>query len=203
MWFGDLVTMRWWDDVWLNEGFATWMANHPLASWKPDWSIPVDEELENQTALNLDSLASTRPIHAAVETPGQIEEAFDAIAYQKGAAVLRMIENYVGADTFRAGRERLSEGARLGQRDLRRTSGPPSPAASGKPVDAIMPTFVNQPGVPLLRAALSCAGGKTRRSRSRSSASRSTRRTRQPPATRGRSRSARPPAAPADGSATS
>src|SRR5207244_4188320 len=102
-WFGDLVTMRWWDDIWLNEGFATWMANHPLAAWKPEWNVAVDEELENQTALNLDSLASTRPIHSKVETPGEIEEAFDAIAYQKGAAVLRMIESYVGAESFKTG----------------------------------------------------------------------------------------------------
>jgi len=160
MWFGDLVTMRWWDDVWLNEGFATWMANHPLASWKPDWNIPVDEELENQTALNLDSLAATRPIHAAVETPGQIEEAFDAIAYQKGAAVLRMIESYVGADTFRAGVNAYLKAHAWGNATSQ-DFWTAIAQASGKPVDAIMPTFVNQPGVPLLRAALSCAGGKS------------------------------------------
>src|SRR5947208_9683270 len=102
-WFGDLVTMQWWDDLWLNEGFATWMANKPLAAAHPDWTIAIDEAQENQTALALDSLKSTRPIHADVETPAQIDEAFDAIAYQKGAAVLRMIEGYVGADTCRKG----------------------------------------------------------------------------------------------------
>src|SRR6266851_747719 len=83
-WFGDLVTLAWWDDLWLNEGFATWMANRPLAAWHPDWNVAVQESLENQSALNLDSLKSTRPIHADVETPAQIDEAFDAIAYQKG-----------------------------------------------------------------------------------------------------------------------
>src|SRR6185312_11955017 len=94
-WFGDLVTMAWWDDIWLNEGFATWMANNPLNAMHADWNVPVDAQLENQTALALDSLQATRPIHADVTTPAQIDEAFDAIAYQKGAAVLRMIESYV------------------------------------------------------------------------------------------------------------
>ena len=117
-WFGDLVTMQWWDDLWLNEGFATWMANKPLAAAHPEWNIAVDEAIENQTALALDSLKSTRPIHADVETPAQIDEAFDAIAYQKGAAVLRMIESYVGADTFRKGVNAYLAGARLRERDV-------------------------------------------------------------------------------------
>ena len=102
-WFGDLVTMQWWDDIWLNEGFATWMANKPLAAAHADWNVDVDEAQENQTALALDSLQSTRPIHSDVTTPAQIDEAFDAIAYQKGAAVLRMLESYVGAETFKKG----------------------------------------------------------------------------------------------------
>ena len=102
-WFGDLVTMKWWDDIWLNEGFATWMANRPLAALRPDWNVAVDEALETQAALGLDSLKSTHAIHAPADTPAEIDEAFDAIAYEKGAAVLRMIENYLGADTFRKG----------------------------------------------------------------------------------------------------
>ena len=159
-WFGDLVTMRWWDDLWLNEGFATWMANHPLAAWKPEWNVAVDESLETQTALNLDSLKSTRPIHASVETPGEIEEAFDAIAYEKGAAVLRMIESYVGTESFKRGVNAYVRTHALGNA----TSDDFWAAmakSTGKPVDTVMPTFVNQPGLPLIRAAMSCSGGKT------------------------------------------
>ncbi len=93
--------MQWWDDIWLNEGFATWDGEQAACRAHPDWNVPVDQAQENLTALALDSLTSTRPIHADVATPAQIDEAFDAIAYQKGAAVLRMIESYVGEDTFR------------------------------------------------------------------------------------------------------
>jgi len=159
-WFGDLVTMAWWDDLWLNEGFATWMANHPLAAWKPDWNIPVDEAMENQQALGVDSLKTTRAVRARVDTPAEIEEAFDAIAYQKGAAVLRMIESYVGADTFRTGVNAYLQAhayANATSQDFWTAIA----TASNKPVDKIMPTFVTQPGVPLVRVSASCVGDHT------------------------------------------
>jgi aminopeptidase N len=159
-WFGDLVTMKWWDDIWLNEGFATWMANHPLAAWKPEWNIAVDEGIETQTALNLDSLKSTRPIHSTVETPGEIEEAFDAIAYEKGAAVLRMIERYVGAEAFRKGVNTYLQAHAYGNaasEDFWNTIA----RSTDKPVDTIMATFVNQPGFPLISATTSCTGDQT------------------------------------------
>jgi aminopeptidase N len=159
-WFGDLVTMQWWDDIWLNEGFATWMANLPLAAWKPEWNIAVDEAIENQQALGVDSLKSTRPVHARADTPAEIEEAFDAIAYQKGAAVLRMIEAYVGHDTFRQGVNAYLQAHAYGNATSENFWSAIA-TASGKPVDKIMPTFVTQPGVPLVRVALSCAGDRT------------------------------------------
>jgi aminopeptidase N len=159
-WFGDLVTMKWWDDIWLNEGFATWMANHPLAAWKPEWNVPVDEALENQTALNLDSLKSTRPIRDRIDTPAEIEEAFDAIAYEKGAAVLRMIEGYLGAEAFEKGVNAYLQAHAYGNATSQDfwTS---VAETSGKPVDRIMPTFVDQPGSPLVDVSFACTGGTT------------------------------------------
>jgi len=159
-WFGDLVTMQWWDDIWLNEGFATWMANKPLAAQHRDWMIDVDEEQDTQTAMSLDALKSTRPIHSDVATPAQIDEAFDAIAYQKGAAVLRMLESYVGADTFRKGVNAYLQ-AHASRNATSEDFSKALSAASGKPVERILPTFVNQPGVPLVDVSLSCANGRT------------------------------------------
>ncbi|MEZ5421241.1 MAG: M1 family metallopeptidase [Vicinamibacterales bacterium] len=100
-WFGNLVTMKWWDDIWLNEGFATWAANKPLAAWKPEWRMDLNAAEETQTALGLDALRSTRAIRTAVSTPDEINEVFDPIAYEKTSGVLNMIEAYVGPEKFR------------------------------------------------------------------------------------------------------
>ena len=102
-WFGNLVTMKWWDDIWLNEGFATWLANKPLARWRPEWKVELDDAADTQSALGIDALRTTRPIRISVETPDEINEVFDGIAYEKTAGVLRMLEAFVGADAFRKG----------------------------------------------------------------------------------------------------
>jgi len=99
-WFGDLVTMKWWDDIWLNEGFATWMENKAVAAWKPEWNLNLDDVRETGSALNVDSLQNTRPVHQPAETPAQIQELFDGIAYGKAAAVLRMLEPISGQKIF-------------------------------------------------------------------------------------------------------
>ena len=156
-WFGDLVTMTWWDDIWLNEGFANWMAAKPVIAWKPDWHEEVSEAQANQQAMSLDALAATRPIHQGATTPAEIEELFDAIAYEKGAAVLRMVESWVGADAFRRGVNAYIERFRFSNaaaEDFWSTLA----TATGGPVDRIMSTFVNQPGVPLVSLDLRCAG---------------------------------------------
>ena len=159
-WFGDLVTMQWWDDIWLNEGFATWMANRALAAIRPEWNVSVDEALETQTALGLDGLKSTHAIHAPADTPAQIDEAFDAIAYEKGAAVLRMLEHYLGAETFRKGINAYLQ-AHAYANGTSRDFWNAMTAASGKPVDRILPTFVNQAGAPVVDVALACRDNRT------------------------------------------
>jgi aminopeptidase N len=159
-WFGDLVTMRWWDDIWLNEGFANWMESRPLAAIRPDWNIAVDQVIDNQAALSLDALRNTHPLHIKVETPAEIDEAFDTITYEKGAAVLRMIENYLGSDVFRRGVNAYLQ-AHAYSNATSQDFWDAMTTSSGKPVDRILPTFVNQPGAPLLEVSLSCINGRS------------------------------------------
>jgi aminopeptidase N len=159
-WFGDLVTMKWWDDIWLNEGFASWMENKAVATWKPEWHLDLDDVEQTTSALGVDSLQNTRPIHQAAETPAQIQELFDGIAYGKAASVLRMLEAYLGAETFRAGVDQYLKQYSYGNAtadDFWRTLA----QVSRKPVDQIMPTFVNQPGAPTIGVHLRCSVGSS------------------------------------------
>ncbi len=159
-WFGDLVTMKWWDDIWLNEGFATWMENKPVAKWKPEWNYPLDDVGGTSRTLTTDSLANTRPIHQAAETPAQIQELFDGIAYGKAASVLRMLEAYLGEETFRAG-----VNAYLKEHQYANATADDfwdiQAKTSKKPVDKIMPTWVKQPGAPILNVKAQCSGNST------------------------------------------
>src|SRR6266550_1104888 len=159
-WFGDLVTMKWWDDIWLNEGFATWMANKPLAAWHPEWQVDLDEVEETQVAVSTDALRTTRPIRTNVETPDQINEVFDGIAYQKTASVLRTIENYVGPDLFRKG-----VASYLRKYSFASAAGPDFwtevARVTGKPVDRIMKPYIEQSGVPVVQIDATCQGNTT------------------------------------------
>src|SRR5262245_2296562 len=159
-WFGDLVTMRWWDDIWLNEGFATWMENKPLAEWRPEWHVELDEVGATQKALALDALSSTRAIRTHVETPEEINEVFDAIAYEKPAAVVRMVEAYVGRDVFRE-----AVGSYLRKYSYANAAAEDFwneiTRVSGKPVDRLMQSYVDQPGAPVLSVASQCMGSST------------------------------------------
>ncbi len=165
-WLGDLVTMQWWDDVWLNEGLATWMEGKPVDAWKPEWNVGLDEvsrgdALTTLGALDVDSLASTRSIHQPAETPDQILELFDGVAYGKTAAVLRMVEAYLGPEIFRAGvNAYLKQYAYSNSKadDFWTTL----QKVSNKPVDKIMQTFVKQPGVPMITVRAEASGNSTR-----------------------------------------
>ena len=159
-WFGDLVTMKWWDDIWLNEGFATWMSPKPVRAWHPEWNNRMDEVRSDNEAKAVDSLAATRAIRTPANTPAEISGLFDAIAYSKTAAVLRMVESYVGPETYRQGVNQYLQDHAYGNataEDFWNTIA----RVSGKPVDKIMKSFVDQPGVPLLSVSAKCAGGFT------------------------------------------
>jgi cytosol alanyl aminopeptidase len=99
-WFGDLVTTAWWDDIWLNEAFATWMEQKLVAEWKPEWKTRVEDVDSKLGAEDVDSLVSTRKIRQPIETKDDIANAFDAITYQKGAAVIGMFESWMGRRNF-------------------------------------------------------------------------------------------------------
>jgi aminopeptidase N/puromycin-sensitive aminopeptidase len=161
MWFGDLVTMKWWDDVWLNEGFATWMVSKPVGDWKPEWKESLQDVQDASNTLDVDSSPATRRIRTQAATPDEINELFDGIAYGKAAAVLHMVEQYVGADVFRAGVKQYLETYAYGNataEDFWNTLA----RVSNNPVAKIMSSFVDQPGVPLVSLRSHCAGKKMR-----------------------------------------
>ncbi len=159
-WFGDLVTMRWWDDIWLNEGFATWMTGKAVAAFNPQWSTLATDAQATARSLGSDALTSTRAIHTRVETPAEIESVFDQIAYGKTAAVMRMAESYVGPDLFRTGiRAYLTKFsyANASAEDFWNTM----TETTKQPLDRVLSSFVLQPGYPLVSVATKCEGDKT------------------------------------------
>jgi aminopeptidase N/puromycin-sensitive aminopeptidase len=148
-WFGDMVTMQWWDNIWLNEGFASWMENKPVAAWKPEWKIPEDVATGLNGTLSLDAQKTTRTIRAEANTPDQINEMFDGISYGKAGAMLLMVENYLGEETFRQGVHNYLAAHIYGNATAEDFWNAQT-ATSHKPVDKIMNSFVSQPGEPLL-----------------------------------------------------
>ena len=148
-WFGDMVTMQWWDNVWLNEGFATWMESKPLESWKPEWNMTQEVVDGNQDTLNLDAQHITRTIRAKADTPDEINEMFDGISYGKAGAVLLMVENYLGEETFRQGVHKYLAAHLYGNATAEDFWNAQT-EVSHKPVDKIMDSFVSQPGEPIL-----------------------------------------------------
>ena len=159
-WFGDLVTMKWWNDIWLNEGFATWMAWKPLEAWQPDWNVKQQEIGETLGALNADSLDSVRTIRANAETPADIQALFDGIAYGKAASVLRMVEAYVGPEVFEKGVNAYLEKHKYANATAEDFWNQIT-ETSGKPIDRIMKSFTEQAGAPLVNVKSECKGDKT------------------------------------------
>ena len=156
-WFGDLVTAAWWDDIWLNEGFATWMSTKPIEAWHPEWHLDEDAAAQAQRIIGFDSLSSARAIHGNPSTPSEIKEMFDGITYEKGGAVLRMLESYLGPEVFRKGVNAYLA-AHANGNAISADFWDAEAKASGKPVDKMMPTFVMQPGVPMLGLSAVCQG---------------------------------------------
>jgi aminopeptidase N/puromycin-sensitive aminopeptidase len=148
-WFGDMVTMQWWDNIWLNEGFATWMETKPVAKWHPEWHYSQDDAEVLDGTLNLDAQPTTHAIRATADTPSEINEMFDGISYGKGGAVLAMVENYLGEETFRQGVHNYLA-AHLYANATAEDFWGAQTATSHKPIDKIMESFVAQPGVPLV-----------------------------------------------------
>lgn len=157
-WFGDMVTMQWWNNLWLNEGFATWMENKPVEKWHPEWNVPQDVAQDLDRTLDLDAQPTTRTIRANASTPSEINEMFDGIAYGKAGAVLGMVENYIGEELFRQGVHNYLA-AHLYANATAEDFWNAQTAASHQPVDKIMESFVTQPGVPLLNFS-DISGGK-------------------------------------------
>ena len=151
MWFGDLVTMEWWDDLWLNESFASWMGTKSVDWLFPEWEMWTQfVNMDTNRALSLDGLKNSHPIEQEVRNPAEVSQLFDAISYSKGGSVLRMLENFLSPDVFQGGLYRYLKGHEYGNartQDLWAAL----EEESGLPVTSIMDSWVKQMGYPVLQ----------------------------------------------------
>jgi aminopeptidase N len=158
-WFGNLVTMAWWDNLWLNEGFASWMASKATDHFHPEWRPYLANIADRERVMNLDSRKTTHPIQTPVETEAQAADAFDDITYEKGQAFLRMLEAYLGEDAFRKGIR-----AYMAKHQYSNTTSADLwmalEQASGKPVGKLASDWTTQPGFPLIKVEQACEDGK-------------------------------------------
>ncbi|MGD1011799.1 MAG: M1 family metallopeptidase, partial [Acidimicrobiales bacterium] len=152
MWFGDLVTMSWWNGVWLNEAFATYMSLCCMDDFKPEYRCWVNFGRDREMALGLDGLHSTRPIEFAVNTPDEVEAMFDPLTYEKGASLLRMVEQYLGTDRFRDGVRRYLAAHCYGNTETTDLWDALEAVAGGLPIRALMDSWLRQGGHPLVTA---------------------------------------------------
>jgi aminopeptidase N len=160
-WFGDLVTMGWWDNLWLNEGFASWMQEKAASHFYPAWKTWLNGYGQKQFAMALDARRTSHPVQQAVADQSEAMSAFDGITYNKGQALIRMLENYLGEAAFRDGIRRYMAAHAYGNTttsDLWQAL----ESAAGKPVKGIAASFTEQDGVPLISAETSCHGDDQR-----------------------------------------
>ena len=160
-WFGDLVTMAWWDDLWLNEGFASWMATKSTDHFHPEWFPLLSRVNGREAAMGLDSFATTHPIVQKIATVEQTNQAFDAITYQKGEAVISMLEAFAGPDVWRDGLRSYMAAHKFGNaktEDLWQAI----EAAGATDLTSVARDFTTKPGIPLVTVTgANCAGGNT------------------------------------------
>ena len=149
MWFGDLVTMVWWNGIWLNEAFATFMEMLAVDAWKPEWRRWVSFGVSRAAAMGIDGLLASRPIEFEVRAPQEAEAMFDLLTYEKGASVLRMLEQFLGADVFRDGVRRYLAAHSFGNAetgDLWKALG----EVARQPIPEVMDAWIFRPGYPLV-----------------------------------------------------
>ncbi len=161
LWFGDMVTNAWWDDIWLNEAFASWMTFHAVETFQPKWGAPEERTASMERAMTADRLLSARRIRQPIWSEGDIKTAFDTITYQKGAAVIRMFEEYVGEDRFRQGVQQYLRQHADGNANAKDFLAAISQSA-GKDVTTPFSTFLDQAGLPLVNVKVTCDAGKAR-----------------------------------------
>jgi aminopeptidase N len=159
-WSGDLVTMGWWSDIWLNEGFATWMENKATDHFNPAWQIWPRQHTDHEAAMAQDALPTTHPIQQVIHDISEANAAFDQISYQKGGQIIRMVEDWESPDIFRDGMRRYMKAHAYGNTtsaDLWNAQA----QASHKDVAAVATSFTEQPGVPLVSVTRACSNGAT------------------------------------------
>jgi aminopeptidase N len=160
-WFGNLVTMKWWDDLWLNEGFASWMENYSVDALLPTWQIWLQTRRERESAMRLDARRGSHPVVQKVASANEANAAFDDITYRKGQAIVRMLESWLGPDPFRAGMRSWMREHAYGNAStddlwiaLERDS--------KFPVREVATSFTSQAGLPLIEASSRCDGDRTK-----------------------------------------
>jgi aminopeptidase N len=158
-WFGNLVTMAWWDNLWLNEGFASWMATKTAQRFYPDWKVRLRRALWRQEAMTDDARRTTHPIQTPVTDDARAMDVFDSITYSKGEAFIGMLESYLGEEVFRNGIRRYMQAHQYSNTTTADLWHHLS-EASGREVATLAAPWTEQPGFPLVKVALRCANGR-------------------------------------------